>query len=165
MDKNGINGMHIYYYFVCRKKLWYYLHGLNMEDENEDVLLGKLLDENSYKQSDKHIQIDGVINIDYIAEQNIIHEVKKSRSIEEAGIWQVKYYLYYLKNKGILDLKGQIDYPLLRKSKKVELSEDDEKALDAICQEIIELSESENIPQMTDKKICKKCAYYEFCYI
>ena len=37
-----------------------------MEDNNENVQLGKLLDENSYKRDDKHIQIDGVINIDFI---------------------------------------------------------------------------------------------------
>ena len=72
MDKDRISGMHIYYYFVCKRKLWYYMHGLGMEADNENVLLGKLLDENSYKNSDKHIMIDGVINIDYISEHNMI---------------------------------------------------------------------------------------------
>ena len=70
-----------------------------MEDENENVQLGKLLDENSYKRDDKHIEIDGIINIDFIHEKNELHEIKKSKSIEEAGIWQVKYYLYYPKKK------------------------------------------------------------------
>ena len=32
-----------------------------MEAENENVMLGKLLDENSYKKDDKHINIDNVI--------------------------------------------------------------------------------------------------------
>ncbi|WP_369461588.1 Dna2/Cas4 domain-containing protein [Thermoclostridium stercorarium] len=42
-------------------------------------------------------------------------KVKKSKSIEEAAIWQVKYYLYYLKRLGIEEVTGIIDYPLLRK--------------------------------------------------
>ena len=165
MDKDRISGMHIYYYFVCKRELWYYMHGLGMEADNENVLLGKLLDENSYKNSDKHIMIDGVINIDYISEHNMIHEVKKSRKIEEAGIWQLKYYLYYLKNKGVSGLKGRIDYPLLKQNKIIELSQEDEKQLEIICDEIAEISESNQVPLCMDKKICKKCAYYEFCCI
>ena len=67
-----------------------------METENEDVLLGKLLDESSYKKNDKHISIDQIINIDFMKKFGELHEVKKSKSVEEAGIWQMKYYLYYL---------------------------------------------------------------------
>lgn len=47
-----ITGVMIYYYFVCSRKLWYFCHQINMEDENENVQLGKLLDENSYKRDD-----------------------------------------------------------------------------------------------------------------
>lgn len=39
-----ITGMMIYYHFVCKRKLWYFCHEINMENENEDVMLGKLLD-------------------------------------------------------------------------------------------------------------------------
>lgn len=88
-----ITGVMIYYYFVCKRKLWYFIHEISMEAENENVMLGKLLDENSYQRGDKHINIDNVINIDFIKEHKELHEVKKSRAIEEAGIWQVKYYL------------------------------------------------------------------------
>ena len=87
--------------------------------------LGKLLDENSYKRDDKHIEIDGIINIDFIHEKNELHEIKKSKSIEEAGIWQVKYYLYYLKKRNVDGLHGVIDYPLLKKNVDVELSDED----------------------------------------
>ena len=43
-----ITGMMIYYHFVCKRKLWYFCHEINMENENEDVMLGKLLDEGGY---------------------------------------------------------------------------------------------------------------------
>ena len=64
--KDKITGVMIYYYFVCKRKLWYFCHEINMEAENENVLLGKLLDENSYREKEKHINIDNVINIDFI---------------------------------------------------------------------------------------------------
>ena len=109
MDER-ITGVMIYYYFICKRKLWYFCHQINMEDNNENVQLGKLLDENSYKRDDKHIQIDGVINIDFIHYNRELHEIKKSRAVEEAGIWQLKYYLYYLEERGVKGIKGRIDY-------------------------------------------------------
>ena len=110
-----VTGVMIYYYFVCKRKLWYFCHEIRMEAENEDVLLGKLLDESSYGKNEKHINIDNVINIDFIRDQKELHEVKKSRFMEEAGIWQIKYYLYYLQKRGVENLKGKVDYPLLKK--------------------------------------------------
>ena len=65
MDER-ITGTMIYYYFVCKKKLWYFCHDITMETENDDVILGKLLDETSYRREDKHINIDNIINIDFI---------------------------------------------------------------------------------------------------
>ena len=85
-----VTGVMIYYYFVCKRKLWYFCHEIRMEAENEDVLLGKLLDESSYGKNEKHINIDNVINIDFIRDQKELHEVKKRRSMEVAGIWQIK---------------------------------------------------------------------------
>ena len=62
MDER-ITGVMIYYYFVCKRKLWYFCHDIRMEAENEDVILGKILDESSYKKKDKHVNIDDIINI------------------------------------------------------------------------------------------------------
>lgn len=120
-----ITGIMVYYYFVCKRKLWYFCHGIQMEADNENVQLGKLLDASSYSRDSKHVLIDNMINIDFIRDKNEVHEVKKSKAIEDAGIWQLKYYLYYLKNKGVNDVTGSIDYPLLKKKIHVELSEKD----------------------------------------
>ena len=43
MTDKRITGVMIYYYFVCKRKLWYFCHEINMESENENVQLGKLL--------------------------------------------------------------------------------------------------------------------------
>ncbi len=160
-----ITGVMIYYYFVCKRKLWYFIHEISMEAENEDVMLGKLLDENSYQRDEKHINIDNVINIDFIKEHKELHEVKKSRAIEEAGIWQVKYYLYYLKQRGVNGLKAKIDYPLLKKNLMVKLTQEDEVQLEKIISEIHALKEQMQPPRFRAEKICGKCAYHDLCFI
>lgn len=165
MLENYITGMQVYYYFVCHRKLWYFSNELCFENESENVKIGKIIDESTYKNKRKHIMIDNTINIDYIAEHNILHEIKKSRKIEEASIWQLKYYLYYLKNRGVLGLKGKIDYPLLKQSVQVELTADDEIKLNEIISDIKRIISSE-LPVLYHKKgFCKLCAYYDFCSI
>lgn len=61
-----ITGVMFYYYFVCHRKLWLFSKDITFEKDNENVMLGKLLDENSYKKDKKHIMIDETINIDFI---------------------------------------------------------------------------------------------------
>ena len=136
-----------------------------MEDENENVQLGKLLDENSYKRDDKHIEIDGIINIDFIHDNRELHEIKKSRAVEEAGIWQLKYYLYYLEERGVKGIKGRIDYPLLKRTMEVALSDEDRNVLGDVIKDINILKKQNMVPQLDKKKICSKCAYYDLCYI
>lgn len=160
-----ITGVMIYYYFVCKRKLWYFGHEIRMEAENEDVILGKILDESSYKKNDKHINIDNIINIDFISEHKELHEVKKSKAVEEAGIWQVKYYLYYLWKRDVKEIKGKVDYPLLKKSVIVELSDKDIEILEKITSEILEIDNMDVPPVTANHKLCKKCAYYDLCFI
>lgn len=160
-----ITGVMIYYYFVCKRKLWYFCHEINMESENENVMLGKLLDEHSYKRDEKHINIDNVINIDFIKEHHELHEIKKSKAIEEAGIWQVKYYLYYLYKRGVKNIKGKIDYPLLKKNIIVELTNEDVEKLEGIISEICKIRKQNIPPRFLETKVCKKCAYHDLCFI
>ena len=165
MEEINVSGIQVYYYYVCPKKLWYYTNGLSMESDNENVMVGKKIDELTYNKRKKHILIDNTINIDFIAEHNIIHEVKKSRAIEEASIAQLKYYLFYLKERGVDNLKGRIDYPLLKQSVNIELSSDDEQEMKCAVQEIKRIVSCTLPPKCTKKKICKKCAYYDLCCI
>lgn len=160
-----ITGVMVYYYFVCKRKLWYFCHEINMEAENENVMLGKILDESSYQRDDKHINIDNIINIDFIRERKELHEIKKSRAVEDAGIWQMKYYLYYLRQRGVGEIKGKIDYPLLKKTLDVELSGQDVESLDNVLNEIRLMKGKEVPPKFESLKICKKCAYHDLCFI
>lgn len=162
MDK--ISGMHVYYYMVCKRKLWYFTHSLRMEHEDENVALGKIIDDNYYSRQEKSINIDNVINIDFIR-NDLICETKKSRKIEDASIMQLKYYLFYLKSRGVDGYKGEINYPLLKQKVVVELTEGDIKELENICSEVLKIMSSDKIPVMIQKGMCKKCAYYNFCKI
>ena len=45
MSNNDVTGMQVYYYYVCKRKLWYFSNELTMESENENVKIGKIIDE------------------------------------------------------------------------------------------------------------------------
>ena len=160
-----ISGTMFYYYFVCKRKLWFFANEIQMESENEDVIIGKLIDENSYSRELKHVLIDNTVNIDFIKEWKILHEVKKQKSIEEAGIWQLKYYIYFLRKRGINIEKGILDYPKLKKREEIFLTEEDEKRIEEVLLEIREIVNLKLPPKLEKLKICKKCAYFEYCYI
>ena len=159
-----ITATQINYYFVCHRELWLFSHQINMEHNSELVALGKLLHENSYKRENKEIQI-GPIKIDFIGRDGIIHEVKKTPSIEEAHLWQVKYYIWYLKNLGVKNIRGELDYPKLKMTKSVELTEEDSERINDILHKIQTIIDSEEIPKVINKSRCKRCSYYELCYI
>lgn len=163
--RKEITGVMIYYYQVCTRKLWYFYHEIQMEQENENVQIGKILDEESYRRDNKHINIDNVINIDFIRAKGVLHEIKKSKKIEEAGILQVQYYLYYLAERGVDNINAKIDYPLLKQTVDISLNEEDLPRIKAILQEIHVIVDRKQPPELKKKRICKSCAYYDLCYI
>ena len=164
MDKD-ITGLMVYYYEVCKRKLWYFVNEIQLEENNSNVILGKLLEENTYTRDEKKINIDGVINIDFIRSKKILHEIKKSNSIEPASLLQVQYYLYYLEKKGLIGLKGILDYPLLKQTVEVNLTDKDRENLDNIIIGIKEILRKESPPTLEKKGICRKCAYFDLCFV
>lgn len=161
----NITGTMIYYYFVCSRKLWYFINEINMEQNSELVSMGKILDETSYKREKKSILIDNQINIDFIENGAVLHEVKKTKAIEEAGEWQIKYYMYYLEQRGVKSIEAKVDYPLIKQTKEVFLTEDDKEQLEKAIEDIQVIMKAERIPSKLNSKLCKKCAYYDLCYI
>lgn len=161
----NITGIMVYYYFICHRKLWYFANQINMEQNSELVEMGKIIDENSYKREKKQILIDNTINIDFIKNGAILHEVKKTKSIEEAGIWQVKYYIYFLENKGIKNVKAKIDFPLIKESKEIILEEEDRKKLDDVVDDIQRIISMDKPTSVINSRICKKCSYFDLCYV
>lgn len=160
-----ITGVMVYYYFVCKRKLWYFSKDVNMEHNSELVGMGKLIDENSYNREKKSILIDETINIDFLKDWKVIHEVKKSRKLDEAAKWQLKYYIWVLRSKGVDIEKGILDYPLLRKREEILLTTLEEEELVKVLGQIREILNMSFPPKAINKAFCKKCSYYELCYI
>jgi len=163
----NITGTIINYYFHCKTQCWLHANRINLEDNSELVRIGKVLHEiNEEKGKKTEISIDN-IKIDKITRDYLV-EVKKSDSDREAVKWQVLLYLYKLKQKGVIK-KGKIEYIEKRgKGKKIdyiELDEVNEKELLEVLENIEELIAKKYSPKPILEKKCKKCAYYEYCFI
>jgi CRISPR-associated exonuclease Cas4 len=163
----NINGTLINYYVHCKRQC--YLHGnrLNLEDNSENVKIGKALhEEKANKSSNAEIQIDN-IKIDKLTKEYIT-EIKKSDADIEATRWQLLFYMSILKKKGI-ERKGRIEFAEKNQSVKktiyVELTTEIETELNHMESDILSLIEYGPIPIVLNQPTCRKCAYYEYCYI
>jgi len=162
IDKTLIfTGTQANYYFVCKRKLWLFTNQLNQEQTSDTVALGSLLHEISYSRDKKEINI-GPIKIDFVKKKEV-HEIKKSRKIEKAHKWQLLYYLWYLKQRGIYT-KGVIHYPLLKQRIEVILTEEEEAEILRILENMHEIVSKQKPPEPVKKPYCRKCSYYELCW-
>ena len=162
-----INGTLMNYYFHCKRQC--YLHGnrLNLEDNSEQVKIGKAIHEEKAAESkNTELAIDN-IRFDKLT-RDYLTEIKKSDADVEAARWQLLYYLKVLKTKGIIR-KGRLEFVEKNKTDKktvyVELTEDNEKQLEVYIKEIENLIQQDNVQECLNKPKCKKCAYYEYCYV
>ena len=136
-----------------------------MEQNSDIVAMGKFISESTYKREDHEIRIDDVVLDFYDEKTKIIHEVKKSDKMEETHIWQIKYYISVLEEKGISGVTGEIDYPKLREKVKVVLTNDDRNKLREIKADIEKIVALSVIPEVINKQFCKNCSYYDLCYV
>jgi len=162
-----ITGTLINYFFHCKRQC--YLHGnrINLEDNSEDVKIGKALHELKKEESKySEISIEN-IKLDKLTNEYIT-EIKKSDSDIEAVRWQLLFYLKVLKDKGI-ERKGKIEFLEKNNSNKKfvyeELTKDKEEKLRFIVRNVEELLQMEAPPEAQFTPRCKKCAYYYYCYI
>ncbi len=161
-----INGTLINYYFHCKRQCYLHANRLNFENNSEDVHIGRVIHEIKSENKNTEIAIDN-IKIDKLTNDYIV-EVKKSDADIEACKWQLLFYIKVLKDKGI-ERKGKLEFIEKNKQDKkilfVELDEENEKELKNIVEAIEELISREKPPNVINDKKCKKCAYYEYCYI
>lgn len=163
-----ITGTHFNYYHLCKRKLWLFINGINMEHTSDLVYEGKLIHETSYPQRSERyeeLEIEG-IKIDFYDFRNkVIHEIKKSDKMDRVHEWQLKYYIYVLERNGIEGVSGVLEYPVLRKKDNVYLSDIDREYIVECLKSIQQIADSEQCPAINNRKICKNCSYFEFCYI
>jgi CRISPR-associated exonuclease Cas4 len=162
-----ITGTIVNYYFHCKRQCWLFANRINLEDNSEDVRMGKVLHELADEKRGTKQTFSNTNKYDHITEDYVI-EMKKSDSDIESAKWQLIFYLYELKNKGVVK-KGKLEFTETNKQKRKTMivildNETEEKLIDNI--EKIKLLITSIIPPDAEmKSICKKCAYYEYCFI
>lgn len=166
LTPDQIIGTHINYYFVCKRKLWLFSRGIHMEQNNDRVSLGRIVDEKSYSKEEKHIAIDSRIVIDYIdKKKKILHEIKLTNAMEEAHLWQMRYYLFILEEHGIYHFTGEINYPTIKQKSKVTFDDNSRLEMVKIIEDSCTVVNNKMIPNKIEFKFCKKCAYFELCWV
>ncbi len=174
-----IGGMLFSYFLICPRKAWLVRQGIWMEQDSEDVALGRLLDETSYARSEKHLDLyanapDGTPltgRIDRaVLRDGVLHETKKGRSCQQAHLSQVRFYLWLLKLNGVTHangapFRGQLDYPALRRSEPVTLAPQQEAELEQQLRQLNQLLSATHPPErLSTHSFCRKCAFEELCY-
>ena len=161
-----VNGTLVNYYFHCRRQCYLFGNRLNMEDNSEEVKIGKAIHEERNNRENTELGIEN-IRLDKLTGEYLT-ELKKSDADPVAAKWQLLYYLKVLKEKGI-ERKGKLEFAEKNKTGKktvfLELTKDTEKELLGYISEIEDLLEQDRIPPVLNCGSCKKCAYYEYCYI
>jgi CRISPR-associated exonuclease Cas4 len=162
-----ITGTHIAYLHTCQRKLWLFSHGIIMEHTSALVAEGKLIADTTYLDRSRkytELAVEG-IRIDYFdAKNKVVHEVKKSNSVEHAHLAQVKYYLAVLYRNGIDNPEAVIEYPKLKQRQQIPWCTDFLSLAAQWEAEVTAIMQLESCPALEQTGICKKCAYYDFCF-
>jgi CRISPR-associated exonuclease Cas4 len=162
-----ITGTMVNYYVHCKRQCWLFAHGMNFEDDSEDVRIGRILHEiRSEGSKNTEISIEGV-KVDKLTDEFVV-EIKKSDADVEATKWQTLYYLHVLKQKG-LERKGKLEF--IERSKQsdkmieLELDSVTEDNLVRLLKEMDRYLRQERPDDPIYAKKCDRCAYYAYCYI
>lgn len=167
-DNFNITGTKIAYYIICKRKLWLFSHYIALEGFSDLVTIGRIISEESYKRvQTKEIEVMDCLKIDFIkiGDEIVVNEVKKSRKLEDAHIWQVKYYIYKLRQCGVNCSSGMIRYPRLFKKIDVSFTNEDESRIKEAEKQISQLVSMKIPPTTINRSYCRRCSYFEFCYI
>ncbi len=146
-----------------------------MEHTSDLVYEGKHIHEHSYAQraeSGRELEISVPFEDDelfakidfYDSKKKIVHEIKKSDKAQKAHIWQLKFYLFVLKLLEV-DANGILEYPKLRKTKEIQLSDEDIESLSVDFETIKEVVHSSSCPPLIRIPFCRSCSYHDFCWV
>lgn len=158
-----LSGLHVQYYIVCKRKLWLYAKNINLAPENDKVMEGAVLHERAYRRiKERDLRIDNQIQIDAM-DKHYVREVKNSSKMSEADRWQLLFYLYELRKRGV-DKKGLIQYTKEKKTEEIELTKEDIGKLEKMVDEIELIINQTRPPKFVKKRYCRSCAYHDFCF-
>jgi CRISPR-associated exonuclease Cas4 len=166
MSENiSIGGTLVQSYKICSRQVWFEAHRIEQDQENDFLMMGRLIDLNSYKREKKSIEFGGS-RFDIIRKEKsilVVGEVKKSSHSIDAARLQLAHYLYELSKSGI-GARGELLIPKEKKREKIILTEELKTKLDNIYIEIIKIASFTSPPHAPKCKYCKNCAYSELCW-
>lgn len=161
-----INGTIINYYFHCKRQCYLFANRINMEDNSEDVRIGRVLHEIKAKdEKNTEVKFDNMV-LDKITAK-YIEELKKSDADVKSARMQLLFYLKNLDDKGVKK-EGKLICVEKNKNEKIEkviLNEQTKAELEQCISNIEILINKDEVPEIDKKNGCKKCAYYEYCFI
>ncbi len=163
----NITGIMIQYYKACKRELWFFSNKINMNIEDENIKIGRIIHKESFSKEKKNLIIDNTIAIDFKRGNKnlIVFEIKKSSKLMEPAKWQLYYYLYYLLKKKRIRAKGILVYPKEKKREEIILTKEIENNIEKIIKDIPRIISLPTPPKPIRKPYCKNCSYYELCWV
>ena len=159
-----IGGTLIWYYYICKREVWLIGHGIEPEQENDYIALGRHIHEIFYQRRKKELTIDNTIKIDILPGRRVIGEIKKSTRYLESAKMQLAFYLHYMKKEKGAKMDGLLLVPEERRRLKVSLTPQVEKELERAIKDIEVIISMERPPSAVKIPYCKKCAYRNMCW-
>ncbi|AUG56932.1 CRISPR-associated protein Cas4 [Acetivibrio saccincola] len=163
--EGGISGTLIWYYYICKREVWLISRALEPDQEDENIVIGKFIHENSYSREKKELDF-GNIKVDITDNKDgsiIVQEIKKSSKFIESARMQLLFYLYEIR-KTSADTKGILLIPEEKKREEVILDEESEEKLEKAIEDIKKIVSMEKPPKAEKIKYCRNCAYSEMCW-
>jgi CRISPR-associated exonuclease Cas4 len=158
-----VTGISIQYASVCKRELWFYLHGVDINRDNPHIATGSDVDSRFYQDAESQV-IDSMIAPDILEDGRII-EVKPSSTNSCSSENQLLYYMWYLSRFYDIKRSGVLAYPTERKRESVELTDQKITKIKELIQTVYEMYQSDEPPEFEEKPVCESCAYKEFCQI
>ncbi len=150
---------------VCARQLWLESRKIAQEQDNSALMIGRLIDQGSYRRDTKSIAF-GANKFDLLKNENgtlLVGEIKKSsRSIESARV-QLCHYLYELSKVGI-DARGVLMIPKERRREEVDLTSKSIHMLEDLYKHIRDVCGRPSPPEAQWLSVCPGCAYANFCW-
>jgi CRISPR-associated exonuclease Cas4 len=159
-----VNGTLVWYYFICKREVWLIGHGIEPQQENDFIQLGRHIHEVFYSRRKKELTIDNKIKIDLLPSGKVIGEVKKSSRYLESAKMQLAFYIYYMKHQKGHSMTGELLIPKERKRIRVELTPQLEAQIGKVIENIQRILSLEKPPAAVKIPFCKNCAYKELCW-
>lgn len=165
MEDFKVTGTFIWYYFICKREVWLLAHGIEADQQDDNMQMGNAIHETSYKRESKEIEFAGS-KFDVVSKENgklIVGEIKKSSKYFESARMQLLFYLLELEEAGII-AEGELLFPEEKRKESVILTGEMKEQLKQIIDEIRRIADMPLPIPVNHTQYCKNCAYGEFCW-